>query len=192
MEGGALPSHIALLLHQKYIDRVLSVTVSRGTEEIEGYGFIFFKDGGWVSTIVDDQLFYGINRQSFKTSLCFGACRDECKTWLSLLEKAYVKIHGDYKSIDGGYTAEGIEDLLGVIPSIICSADILSKDRFWDGEMRQVNRTLFMGCAIAHVDIDGQMDKHGIQSSHAYSVLRVEEHKGGHFVQLRDPWGRVE
>jgi uncharacterized protein YecE (DUF72 family) len=32
-----------------------------------------------------------------------------------LLEKAYAKFHGDYGSLNGGYTEEALEDLTGQV-----------------------------------------------------------------------------
>lgn len=65
-------------------------------EEVGVYGFIFFKDGDWVSTVVDDQLFYKMDAQSFRRSLYFSSCNEERETWLPLMEKAYAKIHGKW------------------------------------------------------------------------------------------------
>ncbi|KAF8909517.1 hypothetical protein BGZ58_005975, partial [Dissophora ornata] len=131
----AAVSNISGLLEQVCVKR---------NEEIGVYGFIFFKDGDWVSTVVDDQLFYKTDK-SFRSALYFSACRDDRETWLPLMEKAYAKIHGDYESISGGFTAEGVEDLTGGIASMVFCIDILSKDRFWEQEMKQVNKTLLLG-----------------------------------------------
>ncbi|KAF9095516.1 hypothetical protein BGX27_001259 [Mortierella sp. AM989] len=161
-------------------------------EEIGVYGFIFFKDGDWVSTVVDDQLFYITDRQSFKNKLYFSSCSSDRETWLPLMEKAYAKIHGDYESISGGFTSEGIEDLTGGVSSMIQTADILNKDRFWEEGMKQANQSLLLGCAITYIDGDGIMEKNGVQSGHAYSVLRVAEFEGERLVQVRNPWGTVE
>ncbi|KFH66966.1 hypothetical protein MVEG_07490 [Podila verticillata NRRL 6337] len=159
-------------------------------EEVGVYGFIFFKDGDWVSTVVDDQLFYKIDPLTRKRTLYFSSCREERESWLPLMEKAYAKIHGDYETLTGGFTSEGIEDLTGGISSILFTDDILNKDRFWEKEMKQVNKATLMGCSINFQDDNTEM--RGIQPGHAYSVLDVAEFDGERLVHIRNPWGAIE
>ena len=89
-------------------------------------------DGEWIQTVIDDKLyliasdfwesleeekrvFWMVNRndaedkyrkanQTGSNALYFGKCSGENETWLPLLEKAFAKAHGDYSSIDGGFT----------------------------------------------------------------------------------------
>ncbi|KAG0315121.1 hypothetical protein BGZ99_007670 [Dissophora globulifera] len=177
----AVISNIPGLLEQLCVKR---------NEEIGVYGFIFFKDGDWVSTVVDDQVFYKIDPKSFRRQLYFSSCNDERESWLPLMEKAYAKIHGDYETIEGGFTSEGIEDLTGGIASNLLTSDILDKDRFWKEEMKKVNKHTLLGCCINFEEENP--DKHGIQSKHAYSVLNVAEYNNERLVHIRNPWGEVE
>ncbi|KAG0230208.1 hypothetical protein B0O80DRAFT_451534 [Mortierella sp. GBAus27b] len=169
-------------------DLIQQLCVKRD-EEVGVYGFIFFKDGDWVSTVVDDQLFYKLDEQN-KPRLYFSSCHVERESWLPLMEKAYAKIHGDYESLTGGYTGEGLEDLTGGTASMLFTCDILDKDRFWREEMQQVNKTTLMGCSINYDS--HETEKNGIQSGHAYSVLRVAEFHGHRLVHIRNPWGAIE
>ncbi|KAF9109361.1 hypothetical protein BGX27_007691 [Mortierella sp. AM989] len=159
-------------------------------EQVGVYGFIFFKDGDWVSTVVDDQLFYKIDPVTSRRMLYFSSCNDDRESWLPLMEKAYAKIHGDYETLTGGYTSEGIEDLTGGTASMLFCGDILDKDKFWEEEMKQVNKATLMGCSINYQEDDPE--RHGIQAGHAYSVLNVAEYEGERLVHIRNPWGEIE
>lgn len=107
-------------------------------EECGVYGFVFFRDGEWISTVVDDNLClseldfddayssvydpsgkkakkWKDHRQTGSEALFYAKCEDSNETWLPLLEKAYAKVHGDYESIEGGWPGEGVEDMSGGI-----------------------------------------------------------------------------
>ena len=99
-------------------------------EQVGVYGFVFHRDGEWISTIIDDKLYltradydeswwerstwddrrrdngeedYRKAYQTGSGSLYFVQCSDQNETWLPLLEKAYAKVHGDFGAIEGGY-----------------------------------------------------------------------------------------
>jgi hypothetical protein len=100
-------------------------------EDVGVYGFVFYRDGEWISSIIDDRLYLikpdyndpsidrdvwddigtqGDGEESYRhafltgsKALYFARCRDENETWLPLLEKAYAKAHGDFSSIEGGH-----------------------------------------------------------------------------------------
>ncbi|DBA01573.1 TPA: hypothetical protein N0F65_011544 [Lagenidium giganteum] len=187
-----------------------SICVARD-EQVGVYGFIFFRDGEWISEVIDDQLFvtHGsyaeaddnmkaafateeqyINAvQRGSNALHFAKCADSNETWLPLLEKAYAKAHGDYTAIEGGFTGEGVEDMTGGVTSEIITRDILDKDRFWKEEMLKVNKELLFAAAISGVAAD---EVKGIITGHAYSVLKAVEINGKRLVQMRNPWGQTE
>jgi len=83
-------------------------------EECGVYGFVFYRDGEWIWTVVDDNLYlrngdfdatwgdrwdptnveeikYKKNKQTGSEALYFASCDDQDETWLPLLEKAYAK-----------------------------------------------------------------------------------------------------
>ncbi|GLE04739.1 hypothetical protein PINS_up013718 [Pythium insidiosum] len=187
-----------------------SICVARD-EQVGVYGFIFFRDGEWISEVIDDQLFithanysdadytvtmsfptekqYVEAMQRGSNALHFAKCADSNETWLPLLEKAYAKAHGDYSAIEGGFTGEGVEDLTGGVTSEIVCEDILDRDRFWREELTKVNKELLFACAISGVRA---FAVHGIIVNHAYSVLKAVEVNGQRFVQVRNPWGQCE
>jgi hypothetical protein len=123
-------------------------------EAVGVYGFVFHRDGEWISEIIDDKLYltkpdydevnlerimwedrdrinseetYRKTYQANSGALYFAQCEHPNETWLPLLEKAYAKAHGDYAAIEGGFTGEGIEDLTGGVTSELFTTDILDK-----------------------------------------------------------------
>ncbi|KAG9292489.1 hypothetical protein G9A89_001562 [Geosiphon pyriformis] len=158
-------------------------------EQVGVYGFVFFKDGDWISTIVDDQLFcWNEPLVPGRPELFSAYCKNENETWLPLLEKAFAKVHGDYESIDGGLTGQGLEDLTGGVYTSYNLKDILDKDRFWREELSQVNVDRLYG-AERYGFGENQL---GLLDSHAYSFLRAVEINGTRLVQIRNPLGRTE
>ncbi|KAJ3011934.1 UNVERIFIED_CONTAM: hypothetical protein HDU68_001450, partial [Siphonaria sp. JEL0065] len=170
--------------------QLLLKTMIERDEEVGVYGFVFFRDGKWISSIVDDQLYvkakphaeagwvkdymdekeYEASFIKGSKSLYFSRCANEHETWLPLLEKAYAKAHGDYSCIEGGWSGEAVEDLTGGIYSPIILSDVLDRDRFWNEELAKANtdRIFFVSTFDNH-------EEERIASAHAYSVLKTVE-----------------
>lgn len=187
-------------------------------EQVGVYGFVFHRDGEWISEIIDDKLFltkpdfeesflerilwedrervnseeqYRKAYQSGSGALYFAQCEHADETWLPLLEKAYAKAHGDYSAIEGGFTGEGIEDLTGGVTSELYTSDILDKEYFWNEELMKVNDEFLFGCSTGMWGI-GWGDRKGIVELHAYSIMRAVELDGQRLVLLKNPWGKGE
>ncbi|KAI0431158.1 hypothetical protein F5Y09DRAFT_330569 [Xylaria sp. FL1042] len=187
-------------------------------EQVGVYGFVFHRDGEWISEIIDDKLFltkpdfdesvlerllwedrervdseeqYRKAYQSGSGALYFAQCEDTNETWLPLLEKAYAKAHGDYQAIEGGFTGEGIEDLTGGVTTELYTTDILDREYFWREELMKVNDEFLFGCSTG---MWGAVwgERKGIVELHAYSVMRAVEMDGQRLVLLKNPWGKGE
>lgn len=144
--------------------------------EVGVYGFVFYRDGEWHQTIIDDKLYlrapsydesgdvvlgmYGLQHrnqeesytdlfQRGSKSLFFGQCSDEHETWVPLLEKAFAKAHGSYAALIGGQTGEAIEDLTGGVTTEIYTTNILNKDKFWYEELCKIGRDFVFSAAVA-------------------------------------------
>ncbi|RYP90060.1 hypothetical protein DL770_003840 [Monosporascus sp. CRB-9-2] len=194
------------------------VCVARN-EAVGVYGFVFHRDGEWISEIIDDKLFltkpdfdesflerilwedrervnseeqYRRAYQSGSGALYFAQCEHADETWLPLLEKAYAKAHGDYAAIEGGFTGEGIEDLTGGVTSELYTTDILDREYFWKEELMKVNDEFLFGCNTDMWGTGRTGDRNGIVELHAYSVMRAVEIDGQRLVLLKNPWGKFE
>lgn len=144
--------------------------------EVGVYGFVFYRDGEWHQTIIDDKLYlrapsydesgdvvlgmYGLQHhnqeesytdlfQRGSKSLFFGQCSDANETWVPLLEKAFAKAHGSYAALIGGQTGEAIEDLTGGVTTEIYTTNILNKDKFWYEELCKIGKHFVFSAAVA-------------------------------------------
>ncbi|KAJ2916560.1 hypothetical protein MD484_g3875, partial [Candolleomyces efflorescens] len=141
-------------------------------EQVGIYGFIFYRDKGWTSVIVDDMLYTNIPkfeeldreakavyhedkkkyesiaRRNAGASLLFAKSGSEEETWVPLIEKAYAKFYGNYAHLEGGWTREAIEDLTGGVATEFITKDILDVDRFWEEELLQANKDRLFACSF--------------------------------------------
>jgi hypothetical protein len=69
---------------------------------------------------------------------------DPNEYWPSLLEKAYAKLYGSYKNLEGGLINEALEDLCGGL------SEFYSAKRLELYEIMEMSykRSSFMGCSI--------------------------------------------
>jgi len=182
---------VATIAHRK--DLMGRVCVARD-EECGVYGFVFQRDGEWISTVVDDNLylkfqdfdFYGDEydstgkrareyRKRYQTgseALYFAKCADPNETWLPLLEKAYAKVHGDYEAIDGGWPGEAVEDMTGGVTTTIATNRVLKKDKLWKELVNSDGEFVF---ALAAIGTGWDWKKGGLALGHAYSILQARE-----------------
>ncbi|KAK2002378.1 calpain family cysteine protease [Colletotrichum falcatum] len=182
------------------------------------YGFVFYRDGEWIYSIIDDKLYLKspcwdspsmqrdllqqidredverVYRKTYQTgskALFFAQCKDQNETWVPLLEKAYAKAHGDYASLSGGWIGEGLEDLSGGVTTELLTSDILDTDGFWENELSKVNEEFLFGCSTGLLD-GGYGDREGISEGHAYVIMEARTLKSGErLIKLRNPWGKI-
>ncbi|KAE8867705.1 hypothetical protein PTNB29_01616 [Pyrenophora teres f. teres] len=180
------------------------------------YGFVFYRDGEWIWTVVDDNLYlcngdfgaewgdrwdptnaeeikYKKNEQTGSKALYFASCEEENETWLPLLEKAYAKVHGDYAAIAGGISGEAVEDLTGGVTTKVLANRVLRKDSLWK-ELLQVGKKFLFSASSPNVSGGDTSALKGLALGHAYSVLKAVEAEGEdgkkyRLVLIRNPWG---
>ena len=188
-------------------------------EECGVYGFVFHRDGEWISTVIDDNLYLSKHDfddegdtydpagkreqehkerwQSGSKALYFGRCTDPNETWLPLLEKAFAKAHGDYSAITGGAVGDGMEDLTGGVNTALRLNRVLKKDKLWKELLQSSQEGSEFVFALSKWSGDDSDARNGLTTGHAYSVIdaREEEDKDGTIVRLvkiRNPWGSAD
>ncbi|KAF7361013.1 Calpain catalytic domain-containing protein [Mycena sanguinolenta] len=184
-------------------------------EEVGVYGFVFWREVRWTSVIIDDLLFTIVPRyeelsipekalfQNDKDkyiasapkgshTLYFSRSGKVGETWVSLVEKAYAKLHGDYGSMCSGYAGEAAEDLTGGVSSFIQIRDILDKDRFWKEELLKANKDRIFACSfhtlspVRNGDLNATIN--GLRSKHSYAVLKTLEYRGEALLDGSKEW----
>lgn len=162
-------------------------------EECGVYGFVFYRDGEWISAVVDDNLYlksadfrdecvdiydptgekarkHRLQNQSGSEALYFGHCSDPNETWLPLMEKAYAKAHGDYNAIAGGWSGEAVEDMTGGVTTTVATKRVLRKERLWK-ELAYTDGDFVFSLSALGLPISSS----GVVLGHAYSILRATE-----------------
>ena len=159
------------------------------------YSLRFFLDGEWTSILIDDRL--PVSNAARRADLAFegwdgsaGLAYARCgdgmggathqMLWACLIEKAYAKAHGSYKSTSGGEIQEALIDLTGApCLSVNFNEGGFDSELLWRSMREWKRLELPMGCAT-NGDETGELKEMGLCGSHAYSVLSVRE------VTLRD------
>ncbi|KAK3030483.1 hypothetical protein RJ639_038789 [Escallonia herrerae] len=143
--------------------------------------------GEWVPVVVDDWIpCESPGKPAFATS------RKGNELWVSLLEKAYAKLHGSYEALEGGLVQDALVDLTGGAGEEIdmrsAQAQIdLASGRLWSQLLRFKQEGFLLG-AGSPSGSDVHISSSGIVQGHAYSLLQVREVDGHKLVQIRNPW----
>ena len=177
------------------------------------YIFRFFKNMEWIYILVDDRL-----PMDKKTkSVIFGHTDgNPGEMWVSLIEKAYAKLHGCYGNLISGYIDEGVQELTGFQPEKVLIRNEKTgafphkmivnygkdKDGFFEFLMHRKLQGCLMGCSIKSAKngaqvVDGVPT--GLINNHAYgleNVIEIEDKfdkaRPIRLIQLRNPWGHTE
>ncbi|XP_077966798.1 calpain-A-like [Styela clava] len=180
-----LSSVAAISRKPKYMHRVVPTNQAMTGDDYVGmFHFRFWRFGSWVEVIVDDRLPVIQNR------LAFGRSSSKDEFWLSLLEKAYAKLHGSYEAIEGGFSQDGLEDLTG---GMAVSFDLGDKT---PGHLFRSLVKAFQNNSFACCSIKGSAereDSRGLVSAHAYTITGATRipfrGKKVKLVRIRNPWG---
>ena len=106
------------------------------------YCFKFYKNYKWRYVIIDDRLpCLKVNDVSVEhPRLIYGKCRNNNEFWVSLIEKAYAKLHGCYEKLNSGFIDDAIQDLTGLNTRRILLGEEIFKDneRYIDFTWNQI------------------------------------------------------
>ncbi|KAJ6387737.1 hypothetical protein OIU77_026335 [Salix suchowensis] len=169
------------------VSRISEVIITPEYNEEGIYTVRFCIQGDWVPVVVDDWIpCESPGKPAFATS------RKGNELWVSILEKAYAKLHGSYEALEGGLVQDALVDLTGGAGEEIdmrsAQAQIdLASGRLWSQLLRFKQEGFLLG-AGSPSGSDVHISSSGIVQGHAYSLLQVREVDGHKLVQIRNPW----
>ena len=109
----------------EFPDRVSALFYTKEINNAGIYLVRFFVNGTETPVIVDDYLPCKNGRPVFASS------RDD-ELWVSVLEKAWAKLHGTYARTEGGLPCFACSHLVGVPSESILHDEIENREEFWD------------------------------------------------------------
>ena len=151
------------------------------------YGVYLYINGEKQLILIDDFLPYiGV---AFK-QLAVGKSQEN-QIWVSLIEKAWAKINGNYIRIGCGGSPNEVFDVLTEAYSeeIPIKNDKEIAEKLWEKLLDGAKKGFVM---TAGTTANDYISEYGLQSGHAYTVLGIYEIKGERVIRLRNPWGMEE
>ncbi|XP_037044700.1 calpain-7-like [Bradysia coprophila] len=119
---------------------------------------------------------------------------NQSEFWVSLLEKAYMKLMGGYNfpGSDGG---RDLHALTGWIPELIQVQDDdpnFNTNNLFDQLKTAINDGRCLITVITSTEIsEEEVKRSGLVARHAYAVLDMREIDGVKLLQLKNPWSQT-
>ena len=148
----------------------------------------FYINGTETPVVVDDWIPCHPNGRP-----AFASSRED-ELWVSILEKAWAKVHGTYARMEGGLPCFAASHLVGVPSESIRHDQIEDPEDFFN-MLKLADIRDFTMMAASHGQGEVTSDE-GVVSGHAYSLISIHEfkHRGQdvRLLKLRNPWGTGE
>ena len=188
----------ALACLSEFVPLVHSIFDEGQNYELGIYRASLCKNGWWHTITMDGYL-----PSTTACGPCFAKNREEPnELWVSLIEKAYAKLHGSYASIRAGSGGMALADLTGC-PYELFNETKMKPDLFKQLEENDRNDYIQMlgtpgkdtsdyaGGAgnKGEADMTKKYEAVGLACGHAYSLITVTEYKGNQLCMIRNPWG---
>ena len=146
------------------------------------YGIYFYINGTKKLVLIDDYIPY-IKADSKQIAVSKSACNE---IWVSLIEKAWAKVNGNYIRIGNGGSPNEVFDVLTEAYSEEITVRHLTAGSLWE-KLEDGKKKGFVMTAGTYGTYS--VRDAGLIAGHAYTVLGLHEIKGEKVIRLRNPWG---
>ena len=161
------------------------------------YGIYLYINGKWKLVLIDDFFPYNTNSDYVK-ELCFGTCCQK-ELWVSLLEKAWAKVNGNYARIGcRGFSKEAFDVLTEAYTEQINLRLYFNKDKkennrseeLWEKLQKAFKKKYVLTAGTANAELVG---KKGLDPGHDYTLINVYKVDDNvKLVKLKNPYGNNE
>jgi len=167
------------------------------TKEISAIGAYQVRlcyNGTWTTVLIDD--YFPVADEQ---TLLFSRAQKN-QLWVSLIEKAYAKLHGSYHAMGGGYAYQGMADLTGAPCERIDFQDAGSLSSLGNGggsgepkidtemlwaKLLSARQSRFLIAASCGRKPPKRL---GLLKDHSYSILDVVSFEQHRLIKLSNPW----
>jgi len=147
------------------------------------YMFRFHFNGIPRKIVIDDML--PVDRRGNLLCAC-STLRGEL--WVSLLEKAYMKLQGGYQ-FSGGNSGIDLHAMTGWIPEMQqIDRSSFNAKRTWKRMLNGHNSGLCLITIGTPEMSEEDETRYGLVSNHAYALLEIREVCGLQMLKLKNPW----
>ncbi|CAF0979274.1 unnamed protein product [Didymodactylos carnosus] len=149
----------------------------------------FHLNGVWRKVIIDDYL--PVDRHN---RLLCSATTNKNEIWVSLLEKAYMKVMGGY-DFPGSNSTVDLHALTGWIPELLTlhhSDTPFDKDKEFDRMFERFHLGHVLITVATPTLSTEDEERSGLVSSHAYALLDMRKISGHKLIMLKNPWSHLE
>ena len=182
--------------HQQIFQRVVPVSQTFDKTKWLYWCYFIFISGNldlWYDVVIDDYLPF--NKKTIQP-WCSWNRQEPNEFWVPLIEKAYAKINGGYRNLNGGAPIEAFTDLTaGVEQRFKLNESIKEHKQFFHFLIDSFKHSCLMACSI-NPQSDGlnleEIKPNGLVVGHSYSVTaaRYLQFRGQliPMIRLRNPW----